>query len=465
MIVNHSVVRALFVIISSSVIGCASIAQKKRFDAYNELIVSGSYLEAAKSELNRKSAKKADPSDLLVTLQAAAALRIAKQYTESTALFDEAETIIKQHNEKLMLGEIGSQVGAALVNDTMMDYVANEHDGVLINTYKALNFWQQGQPDLARIEFTRALERQRQAKIRFSKEIEIQKKQVEEKHKKNKSASLTRNLNNRELKNIIEKRYSNIEGFKAYPDFINPFTTYMAGLFFMSEGDGTRAADLLKETYGMVDKNATVQKDFLAAENLADGKHDGKKYTWVIFENGLGPTKEEFRIDLPIIILTNKVKYTGVALPELKSRALASTAIDIRSNGNKLTRTEVLASMDRVIQTEFDKKFPAILTRAIMSVAIKTAGQYFSEKELGPLGGWAVAAYQVASTSADIRMWNTLPKEFHLAKVLAPTDGVIHVNGDGQKQLDIPVPRDRNTIVYIKQVAKESKPEYDVIMM
>ena len=46
-----------------------------------------------------------------------------------------------------------------------------------------------------------------------------------------------------------------------------------------------------------------------------------------------------------------------------------------------------IASMDRVVQTEFKKRYPMILSRAIASTLIKTYAQYYAQQELGDLGG------------------------------------------------------------------------------
>ena len=84
---------------------------------------------------------------------------------------------------------------------------------------------------------------------------------------------------------------------------------------------------------------------------------------------------------------------------------------------------------------------------------------------MGSLGGLAVAAYQVASTSADIRMWMALPKEFQLAKLKTPKDGVLSIFAGSVDLIDITVPKYQSSIVYIKSLTKSSKLTYSVISM
>lgn len=464
--------KILISLLAFLVASCASITQQRRFDKYHELLSAGDYLAAAEFELKEKSATKNNPADLLIVLQAAASLRYAKQYTASSALFDEAEEIIKRHNEALLLQNVGSQAAAILVNDAVMDYQANEYDGVMINTYKGLNFWQQGKIDLARVEFNRALTRQQRAKIRFAREIKQQQDAIAKQQAKQAGANIDANLNNPGLARSIASNYPNLKKFKAYPSFINPFTTYIAGLFFGSEGDYQKSATLLKEAYAMVDNHATVSDDFAVAESLANGERSDGYYTWVIFENGLGPIKEEFRIDLPLLLLTNKVKYTGIALPKLKLRNLAYDSLTIKTPSNTV-KTSTLASMDRIIQTEFASRFPAIVSRAVVSTAVKTAAQYIAREATeqavgygyGEIAGLATGLYQAATTAADIRSWTALPKAFHLAKIAAPKTGWVSIRAKSAKPVQVKVPQQQNSLIYIKSAVKGTSWVYDVIKM
>ncbi|KAF3978411.1 MAG: hypothetical protein HFP77_02025 [Methylococcales symbiont of Iophon sp. n. MRB-2018] len=457
-----SIATFLVVIFTS---GCASMAHKKELTEFNALYSAGSYQKAADMQLKQKGDKKSDSSKLLESLQAATALRFSKKYKQSSSIFDECEDIIKVHNEEAATTDVASNVAAILVNDAFLDYRGAEYDGVMINTYKALNFWQVGENDLARIEFNRALDRQRRAKERFASEIAKQEETLKKKQEDSPKIDIDKNVNNPEIDKILQNKYSNLYAFKAYPDFINPFTTYMAGLFFMSEGDHKKAVDLLKEAYGMMDKNAFVASDFASVENTLSGKKENKKFTWVIFENGLGPIKEEFRIDLPILLLTKKVKYTGIALPKLKMRKQAFPHLVIKNGGDKIAKTSILSSMDRVVQTEFKMKYTATVTRAVVSTLIKTFAQYGAQKQLGNVGGFATGLYQAATTAADIRIWTALPKEFQLAKIETPSNGLLNIETPAGNVVKVKVPQNRNSLVYVKIPTNKAKIIYDVIKM
>ena len=261
----------------------------------------------------------------------------------------------------------------------------------------------------------------------------------------------------------MKKKYSNLYAFKAYPDFINPFTVYIAGLFFLSEGDYAKAAILLKETYGMVEENPVVADDFATVEKILEGKRTKGHYTWIIFENGLGPEKEEFRIDLPIFLATNKVKYAGIALPRLKLRSRAFPYLAVRNAGEEITKTKAMASMDRVIQTEFKMRYPLIVTRAVISMLMKTSVQYLAQQNFGNIGGLLAAVYQLATTAADIRMWTALPKEFQVAKIAAPKGGSVIIATPGGKTYNVSVPKKKNSLIYVKIPRRGARVVIDVM--
>lgn len=431
---------------------------------FNTLYGAGQYVEAADSQVSEKDRRNGDSDMLLEFLQAGAALRAGGEYEASSALFDISEDIIKVHDEESLSRNTATAMGSVLLNDTVRDYRSSQYEGIMVNTYKALNFWQMGRKDLARVEFNRALDRQRRAKQVFAGEIARQKAEMRQAQAQERNADLSRNTENPEIDRILQSRYSNLYEFQAYPDFINPFTTYVAGLFFIADDDLSKGVSLLKEAYGMVDRHPTVRSDFLAAEKAADGIRSDKKFVWVIFENGLGPAKEEIRIDMPLFLVSNKVHYTGIALPRLRMRSRACGYISV-ANGVETVETSPLASMDRVIQTEFEKQYKGIVTRAVASAVIRTTAQYVAQREMGDLGGIMFAIFQAFTTAADLRIWTALPKEFQLVKVETPISGNILLATPSGLKTTVEVPPGKDILIYVKIPTVGMNINYNLIEM
>ena len=323
--------------------------------------------------------------------------------------------------------------------------------------------------ELARVEFNRALDRQRRATEKFEKEIAKLKKELDKEQAKGDSY-VEENVENPEVQQLIRDRYPGLNEFKAYPDFVNPFTDYIAGIFFALIGDFSKAAPLLKESYGMVSDNSYIADDLALVEQVLDGQKEFKDMVWVVFENGMGPIKVEEKFDVPILVERRRGKdsnfrYFGIALPKLSFRQEAYPDLAVKADGNTYETSEV-ANMDRVIQTEFKKDFQGILTRAIISATSKVVAQYALEKNSQSSGqalSFLAAVYTAATTAADVRIWTTLPKNFQVARLQIPENRLITIQPPGGESFQVEIPACNNSIVYVKIPFRQAKPVYDIM--
>lgn len=410
----------------------------------------------------KKISKNKNPKgeDLLWALQLGTVQRIQQEHTKSTETFDKAEEMLKYYDEQSTLGD---GIGATVVNENIIPYRGEEYDGIMVNVYKALNFMAEKKLELARVELNRALDRQRRAKEKFNEEIRKLQAELEKDQQKNEFSKS--NAENPKTQEILAEKYPNLYNFEAYPDFVNPFATYLAGVFFNIVSDHSKAVDLLKESYGMVGDNAYIAEDLLITENILDGKGKLDDTIWLIFENGLGPVKKEFRLDIPLFVATDEVKYVGIALPELEFRDRAYQYLVAEVDGNDY-KTSLVSDMDRVVQTEFSKDFKGILTRAIISTTAKAVAQYAIKKQDSSgnsIASILVAAYSFATTAADVRIWTTLPKDFQIARFPKPKNGKLKVTPAGANPFEINIPGCNNAIVYVRIPANQAEPVYEVI--
>jgi hypothetical protein len=461
--------RALFIFASVFFTGCvANLANSIGVDVGScaqsyEKFVAGEYRLSAEIALGDKDEKsKLDEANLLSALQAGNSYFFAKEYKNSLKMLDASEDIIKFHHKKTLSANTSDYIASLMLNDMAIDYHASISEAVMVNTYKSLDYMALKKFEQARVELNRAVERQRRAKETYAELIAKQKDAIAEKKREQRSDAFDKTLNNPQIKSIIRQNYSTLEQFEAYPDFINPFTTYLAGLFFAIEGDYAKASSLLKEAYGMSPHNKTVESDFEMVENALLGKLPKDRFVWIIYENGLGPIKKEFKINIPIFLASNKLIYTGIALPKLQKRQQATQNIAVFSQGKLLDKTSVISDMNRVIQTEFNYVYNDILTRAIFSAMLKTYAQYQAGDE-NPYLGLATAVFQLLTNRADIRSWNTLPKDFQVVKVKIPESNKLLLR-TGVHNIDINIDKDvKHSIVYVRIPKAMSKPSVNVI--
>jgi hypothetical protein len=425
---------------------------------------AGHYKQAAKIAIeNKDTEKEIDEEHLLSTLNGANTLLYAKDYATSISLFNDAERSIKFHREELLTSTTSDYLAKILLNDAAIDYHASIWDTVLVNTYKSISYMAQGRMQEARVELNRAIDRQRRAKEEYSIHIKKQEKAIAKK-KRSESAEFSKSMENPKLNGIIENSYSNLYNFQAYPDFINPFTTYLAGIFFTIDGDLSKASLLLKNAYGMMPKNKTAKDDFIMVEEaLNNGRSIKNKYVWIIYENGLGPIKTQFKVNIPLYMVSSNVSYTGLALPKLKNRNIATIDMSIYEGSKLLSKTQNIADMDRVIQTEFKYRYKYIVARALMSTILKTNAQYQIYRKLGVLAGLGASIFQFATTQSDTRIWSTVGKEFQIARVNMPSSRKLVLKA-GKNNIDVSLGENaKHSIIYVRIPTANSIPSVSVI--
>ena len=473
-----------FIFAFASILFSGCIPSLQPSHLHDNALLGEHHKVAMEADKKKDLKSKLDESNQLPTLYAGNSYLFCNDYKKSLARFNEAERIIKFHNEEILLGSTGDLIAQLLLNDAVIDFHATIVDGIMINTYKAIDYMALGDNDGARIEFNRAIDRQRRAKELYAKMVQktkdaIKKKQQEENKKlkeeqakkktkaKSKTISLNidKNIKNPKLDKAIFNKYPELKYYKVYSSFVNPFTNYLAGIFFATQGDYTKSIDLLKETYGMLPKNKIVKNDMLMVENILDGIGKRKiNNIWIIYSDGIAPKKEEFKVNIPLFLVTNKLSYSGIALPKLKMQPLATKDLSVFYNNKLIAKTIPLASMDKVISTEFKYKYQDIITRAVFGAIIKTAIQYEVGRQAGGWAGTATGFLQAALTKADTRTWSNLPKEFQVAKIKMPKDAKLKLKVASQT-INIDLKHAKNAIIFVKMPTANSKVSYNVIKL
>lgn len=417
----------------------------------------------------KEATERADSRDgLLWKLEQGTVLRAAGDLEGSNRAFDEAEEKVNKWEEEAKL-KVGVEVGATLTNQANTPYRGRAYDKVMMNTYKALNYMALNNPDAARVELNRALQRQRDAVEENARKIE----QAQEEAQMAKDGKVRDEKGNAQSNDVEKAKNDPKTGpalesaladlntkIGAYADYVNPFSVFMDGLFFMTAGydasDAERARKSIERVAGFNPSNAYLQEDLQLAEQVANGQR-ANNLTYVIFETGEAPYRDELRIDIPTFLVTSNLAYVGAAFPRLKYKDAFNTGLAVMANG-QLYNTATISNMDTVVARDFKNEWPSILTKTLISTAVKAAAQYAAQqvvKDQGWMAQLAVAAggaiYQAAMNQADLRTWMTLPKEFQYARLATPEDGQLVVNCGGQS-FPVAVEPGQIHVVYVRSI-------------
>ncbi|WP_392552287.1 hypothetical protein RHO14_12720 [Orbus wheelerorum] len=382
--------------------------------------------------------KQLDSDPLLWALNGGALARQCHDYKKSIEYLDQAEALFKEQELALTIKSVGQSIGSVVINNNINDYQGENYEKIMMNVYKGLNFMSLHDLDNARVEFNRVLDRQRRAVEFFEKEIN----NANTKHQQSQYMKKIRDPVSPDKK--IKAYQGDITAKSLYPNFVNPFATYISGLFFYFDGNYSKAHDLFKQTARMLPNQQQVKADLLLSEQSSLRK---QHYAWLIYENGQSMIKRSFSYQFPSYLFTNKIVTTDISLPTIYKRSPSYPYLRL----NKQKTTEI-ANMDNIIQIEFNKKLPAILTEGMLNMLFKSAIQFLLEQNFEQYGGrWLGYVYQLSTNTADVRQWRAMPKNFQIARTLINGNKLTIYKPDGSVLTEIDsLLTDRDAIIYIK---------------
>jgi hypothetical protein len=388
------------------------------------------------------------PQGLAWSLNAGAALVYAHEAPRAVGVLDGAEDLMKGRD----VNDFGN---------TQYEYAT--YDGVMVNAYKGLAFLGAGDKQQARVEFNRVAERQERAQDEFAKEKA--KLDATAAQSARGSFDLRGALQNAQSNHDYQEAQAELGRFANYQPFINPAANYLRAIYLLNSdvpGDVGKARDELIRVRDMAGSSRALQADLALA---SAGRKPAHPITWVIFENGQSPTFEQYNISFPVPVVAKGGRVepglVTIGLPRMVFHPAAAGRLAV-SAGKGEALTESIGDFDRVMASEFARRQHAIITRAVVEVALKAALQTAAAQTGNGLVR-LVAAAASNITSADTRSWTALPKGFQAARVDAPNDGMLHLRLDnGQDLGPIQVPGNAGSIVYVKALAPGGRPSVQV---
>jgi len=416
--------------------------------------------------------KKGEPPPAPLPAPTAAEVH-AHYLARSTAAFDAAEDKVNTWEEQAKI-KVGAEVGALVTNQASLPYRGRAYDKVMMNTYKALNYLTLGDRDKARVELNRSLQRQRDAVAENEKRIAAAQNDAELarkgelKDEKGKSASYDSNraMNDSRTGPALQAALNeSIAPMKAYGDYVNPFSVFLDGLFFTVLGEGGSDWEHGRKSFervaGMVPENEYLKADLNASASAAEGKAP-ENVTYVIFETGTAPSRTQIRIDIPTFVVTSNLAYVGASFPKLVYDGNYIGSLGVNASGQSY-HTATVASMDSIVANDFKNEWPTIVTKTLITTATKAIIQSALQKELndraggmwGALGAAVLSGVNAATSIADTRTWQSLPKEFQYARLATPADRQLTLTAGAEQKTVVLEPGAVN-VVYVKSASPSS---------
>ncbi|HCE45748.1 MAG TPA: hypothetical protein DET40_19570 [Lentisphaeria bacterium] len=440
---------------------------------------SGNMEEAVRIS-DKMAEKRADTGDELMWRLEQGKIKFdSGDYKGSLVAFERCEAIIKEFDDRATINarKAGAETGSAFTNQNALPYSGFNYDRILLNTYKALDYFALGNASDANVELRRAYERQKEAEKRFEDEI---KKQEEENKKEGEKAGKQVTFDglekeHPELKKSFDEMKS--KSNKTYGNLMNPFVTYMSGIRYLINKNMAEADVDFRNLYKMDTENPLSQQYYVTTSqymaNKIPNELSGVKpfnypldtnIVFVIFENGLAPAFKERKFSIVV---------SGIAYSELEYFPTSTESLQITDSSGNSFKTVTISAMDSVVSQEYKEIFPGMITRLVISTLVKeaaTAAAVAGASQVHGAGGIAAvvgtvivtSAYKYTFNTADTRCWQTLPREYQVTQLPLPSDGKLKlkaISRDGAmvsaEPVDITIEKKR-AIVHVRHAGQGS---------
>lgn len=447
--------------------GCTS-NYAKNASVFHDSFAAGDYAAALATAEPMTAA--AEPNDAVVLkLQLGSIQRAAGMAASAAKTFEEAEELFTSYDAQAEVS-LSAEGVSAFTNPYALPYRGRAYDRTMAATYQALTFLQAGDGDKARVAMNRALFRQEDAKRLSAEKARIAREErgaAAEADQRTAEAARSK-----EVQEASRASQALLADLPAYKDYVNPFTSWLHGVFFLHRAEGVsdveKARKSLELAAALVPRNSAIRDDLaLAAAGKARPGVAGQTTVYVIHESGRAPTWNENKFTFPFILADMSAPIVSVALPEL--HPVADSTDLVASFGGKEAKAERLLSVDAIAAQDFNDEYPVVRNRAIASATVKGIAAYMANRaakeaaDRNNNGGAgfvmlatliATNVYTTQSAQADLRHWSTLPKEISMTRLTVPAGATITLkNSLGDAGTPITLPAGKAIILSCKTPA------------
>jgi len=410
-----------------------------------------------------------DRNNLHMTLEAAKAFHDAGYWQLSNDAFARAHQLMPWKEDTVDTPqEVLALVATTATSSAFGPYQGKVHEGGFIDYYRALNQLMLKNEN-ARVSFKRLQERQRNSVVQlgaFARESYGSMREGLAQNQKINAAASTQ-----QIEGQLGRGVAKVRPGVMMSEIQIAAGDVMSALFRATSSDPLdNDLSLIQPLLSSAAQSAGSNegRDFVrklrTTIDQANGKFENKVI--VVYEDGNGPGFNEYRIDLPMYLVSDKVLYSGIALPEFREGYAAYPYLIVGEEGEK---TVVLTDINRLVGLEFEKAYPGIVSKAVISTIIKTAAQYAANAEidrqvdkqkLDPLAAAfmkiGTAATQAAFTKADTRAWRNLPDTIQIAVVDRPASGLLKIETANRQPVDtVSLDEPGNYLILVKGAASQ----------
>ncbi|MCL2639670.1 MAG: hypothetical protein FWD53_02380 [Phycisphaerales bacterium] len=455
---------------------CSGCSYKKTMDDARKMYTAGNFQgaaasvsKAAQKEIKSDMPQKWEKDAIAYLLDAASLRRAAGEFQASNKLLTKAMEGMDYFDDEAPEISLSNELASVVINQAATKYRGYVQDRVMAGTYMALNALQTGDRDNVLPALKRANRAQEELVEKKLARIEKAQSKIKENEKgvdwgeADKSRNGSEWQSNEDWKAADAELQQHVPDLSASGGYRNPYMMYLYGLIGLGStdrDDQETARKFIESVQGLIGANKFIEAD-RAAVVAAQAGNPLEPTTYVFFETGLAPRRGEVNITIPFFIRNNKGTHTylfPIVFPVLKFQKDFVHHLQVQA-GSTTERTTRLASMDKLIAREFKDEQPLIITKALASGAVKLTAQIAADQAKGDAGTALQIVsrlYAGATNQADLRTWQTLPKEVQFCRISTPQDRriTIIVPGANQQHQSVTVEPGTMNIVIVRSISR-----------
>ena len=326
---------------------CVSFADYSIIDA---CLFENDYSEAVETlKSNSRLLYSSSTDKVLHDLDLGMLEHYAGRYSESNKTLSAAEIEI----EKLYGVSITENIGAFLLNDTVMKYSGADYEDLYINLFKALNYMKQNNDDSAFVEIRRMDNKTKLLKTKYAK-------QLSELDNKNRASGV-----------VTDK----MESTEFYGSAL---ASYLSMLMYRCEDDIS---------------NARVSRKALETYMKTQPRIYGKIPTPPSLDEELEtPPSGKFRLNIVAFTGRSPVKYgedyyftvgersIKVSYPRMRKRGSQISVVEVYVDGKKMGNLDLLESIENIALETFKSETAVIRARAVARAVSRAIAASIAEQ-------------------------------------------------------------------------------------
>lgn len=315
---------------------------------------------------------------------------------------------------KIRARNILKDAQATLTNDRERYYYISDYEVTFLYAYQALNYLMKHDLENAAVSIRN---------LSYAQYATFESKDLSNNSNLSNYNQVNSNKVYSDLSNSKEYRQLYNMANKVSNSYENGFGYYLSAIIYQSYDTNLNNANLsMKNALRVIPNNPYVQKDYAqihkAFNQGGSVYRKGQGKLVVIYENGWVEPIQKF--DLPIIIFVQYAGIQKISLPYYATYSLGRPAnVTVYKNDNEITQgqTALLVDTTAMAAKSLSDRYSMIVTREILRLIAKTTMSVAAINASGDYGALAAigtSIYNLATTQADQRSWNLLPRNVDL---------------------------------------------------